>query len=100
MTGNKASRGRKPRQTEDAYLTATMGSVSLKDWRAVVDKALAQAKAGDHRAREFLSRWLLPPPGQPAADVDAAPESITINVVPFPDAAANVPALDAAAPAP
>lgn len=58
--GNPGGPGRPRRETEREYLEATLGVVSLADWKAVVRKALKDAKAGDHRAREFLAKHLLP----------------------------------------
>ena len=61
-TGNP--NGRPKRRTEDQYLDATIGRVTLKDWREIVDKAVLQAKRGDARARTWLSDYLLGPPQQ------------------------------------
>jgi hypothetical protein len=44
---------------EQDYLAATVASVTLGDWQAIVRKAVAQAKKGDHRAREWLSNMLV-----------------------------------------
>lgn len=57
--GNRHARGRPRRAAEQAYLDATIASVPLADWRRVAEKALAQAKAGDAKAREWLSRMLV-----------------------------------------
>lgn len=54
------SPGRPPRETEQTYLRALSERVTLDDWNAVIEKALAQAKGGDSRARNFLASWLLP----------------------------------------
>src|SRR5262245_24084965 len=51
--------GRPRRRTEARYLRATIGRVSLDDWREVVDMALAQAKRGDRHARRWLSDIIL-----------------------------------------
>jgi hypothetical protein len=51
--------GRPKRATEQNYLDATMSTVSVADWRVVVEKALAQAKDGDPKARDWLSRMLV-----------------------------------------
>lgn len=67
VQGNKVSPGRKPRRTEDQYLRATINSVTLADWKDIVDKAVAQAKRGDSRARQWLSDYLL---GKPQQKVD------------------------------
>jgi len=33
-----------------------------EDWQAIIDKAIAQAKAGDDKARNWLGRYVLPDP--------------------------------------
>ena len=62
QTGNP--NGRPKRRTEDQYLDAMIGRVSLKDWRDIVDAAIVKAKRGDARARTWLSDYLLGPPVQ------------------------------------
>jgi hypothetical protein len=57
--GNRGGPGRPKRSTEQSYLDATMGAVSVTDWATVVEKALSQAKAGDAKAREWLSKMLV-----------------------------------------
>jgi hypothetical protein len=44
---------------EQSYLDATVGAVSVAEWQEVVEKALEQAKAGDAKAREWLSKMLV-----------------------------------------
>jgi hypothetical protein len=59
-TGNPA--GRPPRVREMEYLELTQTSCSLADWKAVVKKAVEQAKAGDYQARRFLAGYLMGEP--------------------------------------
>jgi hypothetical protein len=59
INGNSASPGRPPRKTEHAYMRAVIGACSTDDWSAIVSKAVADAKAGDGVARQWLSRYLL-----------------------------------------
>lgn len=33
-----------------------------EDWQAIIDKAMAQARAGDKGARDWLGRYVLPDP--------------------------------------
>lgn len=51
--------GRPRRTVESEYLASLSDAVSLADWRQVVDRALADAVAGDAKARDWLSRYLL-----------------------------------------
>jgi hypothetical protein len=57
--GNPGGPGRHKREKEREYLRALTEAVTLEDWRAVAAKAVEQAKGGDHRAREWLSRYLV-----------------------------------------
>ena len=60
--GHKGGPGRPRRETEREYLDCLVGAVSLSAWRKVIAKAVADAKAGDTKAREWLGRYLLPAP--------------------------------------
>lgn len=53
-------KGRPARVVERAYLDATIASVSLDDWSAIVGRAVEQARDGDDKARAFLAKYLLP----------------------------------------
>ncbi len=64
--GNPGGPGRPPRQDERDYLIAAAGVVSLERWQRVVERAAADAEKGDHKAREWLSRWLMPARPRPA----------------------------------
>jgi hypothetical protein len=57
--GNPGGPGRPRRAVEHDYMAVVGDSVSLEDWRAVVSKALANAKRGDSRARDWLTKYLL-----------------------------------------
>jgi hypothetical protein len=57
--GNPGGPGRPKRNTEQSYLDATIAAVPVADWGKIVTKAVAQAKGGDAKAREWLSRMLV-----------------------------------------
>jgi len=57
--GNAGGPGRPRRTVEDEYLAAITDVVSLDDWQAIVARAAAEAKQGDARARDWLSRYLV-----------------------------------------
>jgi hypothetical protein len=57
--GTAPGPGRPRRAIEIDYARTLADAVSLADWRKVCDKALADAKEGDSRAREWLSNRLL-----------------------------------------
>lgn len=57
--------GRAKRKTEEDFLAALSKRVSLKDWVAIIDKAIELAKSdGDWRARQWLSDYLIGKPVQ------------------------------------
>jgi GNAT superfamily N-acetyltransferase len=57
--GNPGGPGRPRRPIEREYLRALNEAVSLEDWQGVVRAAVAQAKEGDGKAREWLARYLI-----------------------------------------
>ena len=62
-TGNGGGPGRPKRATEAEYLRALSRIVSVEDLRAIARRAVADAKKGSARAREWVSNYLL---GDPA----------------------------------
>ena len=58
--GNPGGPGRPKRETEAAYLCELRDAVPLADWRAICERAATDAMAGDHKARTWLSTYLLP----------------------------------------
>jgi hypothetical protein len=57
--GNSGGPGRPRRATERAYLLAFSDALTLEDWRAIVGRAVEDAKSGDAKSREWLSRYAL-----------------------------------------
>ena len=63
--GNAGGPGRPRRAIEHDYMAVMGDTVSLMDWRDIVSRALKDAKRGNARARDWLTRHLLgnnPPP--------------------------------------
>lgn len=58
------SPGRPRRETEHAYLEATIMGCSLDDWAEIVKAAVRDAKKGDPTAREWLTKNILGLPVQ------------------------------------
>ena len=56
--------GRPSKEREERFMEITLSAVTYTDWRAIVKKAVAQAKRGDNQARKFLADYLLGPPPQ------------------------------------
>jgi hypothetical protein len=79
--GNAGGPGRPPRKIEAAYLQATMLACSLGDWGAIVRRAVADAKRGNDKARDWLSKYLL---GNPESVAALSPHQVAV------DAAAGV----------
>jgi hypothetical protein len=57
--GNRGGPGRPKRATEAEYLRALSRIVSVEDLRAIARRAVADAKKGSARAREWVSTYLL-----------------------------------------
>jgi hypothetical protein len=57
--GNPGGPGRPKRGPELPYLEAVKSVVTLEEWRAVLERALADAKIGNARAREWLGKLLV-----------------------------------------
>src|SRR4030042_1960910 len=60
--GNHGGPGRPKRVTERHYLDVMQVACSPEDWREVVEKAIADAKNGDAKAREWLAGYLVGKP--------------------------------------
>jgi hypothetical protein len=60
--GNPGGPGRPRRATEAEYLQALSQVVSVEDLRAIARRAVADAKRGNARARDWLSKYLLGDP--------------------------------------
>ena len=58
--GNPGGPGRPPRMVEMDYLSALSEQVPREEFAAIVRDAVARARNGDAKAREWLSRYLLP----------------------------------------
>ena len=57
--GNPGGPGRPRLAVEREYLTGFVEGVSRADWQAIIHKAVADAKAGNAKAREWLSKHLV-----------------------------------------
>ena len=62
--GNKGGPGRQSRKTEEKYLCALRECTKTKDWKAICNRAIIDAKKGDRSARQWLSDYLLGKPQQ------------------------------------
>ncbi len=64
--GNPGGPGRPPRMTEEDYLRTLAENISLDDWAAIIRKAVDDAKSGEAKSREWLSRYLIGSPTEAA----------------------------------
>lgn len=62
--GNSGGPGRPPRQVEDDYLRTLTEVASSDAWKRICERAVKDAEAGDARARQWLSEYLLGKPSQ------------------------------------
>jgi hypothetical protein len=57
--GNRFGKGRPPRAFEAQYLTVLADAVGLDNWRAICERAVTDAKAGDAVARAWLAKYVV-----------------------------------------
>ena len=58
-TGGPGGPGRPRRCVELDYLAVLGDTITLDDWREVVVRAVSDAKRGDARARDWLTKYLV-----------------------------------------
>ncbi len=76
--GNAGGPGRPRRRTEADYPAALSDQVPLDAWSQIVERAVADAIAGDAKARDWLSRYLLPTPAAGSSPLhEAAVEALS-----------------------
>jgi hypothetical protein len=62
VKGHKPMGGRPSRPKEEKYYRILMTACSSDDWKAIVYKAVEQARRGDATARKWLSDYLVGEP--------------------------------------
>ena len=70
--GTKGGPGRPPRAIEENYLLALVDACPLTVWSEIVEKAVADAREGDDRARHWLASFLIGSPKGSAPAPSAA----------------------------
>lgn len=63
--GHKGGPGRPKKKREERYLEITMSACTFPEWKAIVKRAVSDAKRGDATARKWLSDYLVGVPKQP-----------------------------------
>lgn len=54
--------GRPRKDREQRFYEVAVSTVTFKDWREIIEKAVYQAKRGDTAARKFLADYLMGTP--------------------------------------
>ena len=68
--------GRPKRKTEQAYLNAMIGGVTMAAWKRIVIRAVEDAENGDAKARQWLTDNLI---GKPKVYTDITTNGESIN---------------------
>ena len=70
--GNPGGPGRPPLNREREYLETLTAACTVDDWREICQRAVKDAKKGDHRARDWLTKYLV---GEPRPVPDMPPDA-------------------------
>lgn len=68
-------KGRAKREVEQAYYDATVGSVPIKEWQAVIKAMIKQAQRGNVAAAQWLGNYLVGKP-QDRLDITSGDEKL------------------------
>lgn len=79
IEGNPGGPGRPRRDIEAEYLETISNTVTPEDWQQVIRRAVKDAKGGDARAREWLSRYLIGDKAEAVKFTDA-PMVFTLDI--------------------
>jgi len=60
VKGTSGGPGRLPMVREQKYLTKLQDAIEMEEWVEICERAVTDAIDGDWRAREWLSKYLLP----------------------------------------
>ena len=83
--GNAGAPGHPPIERERKYLETMSSVCSQDDWKEICQRAVKDAKNGDYRARDWLTKYLVgePKPSEPAPlprSAPTAPEVVTPEI--------------------
>ena len=59
VEGNKAGTGRPSRAIELDYLRTLSDTITLDDWRGICSKAVEDAKSGNSKARDWVTKYVM-----------------------------------------
>jgi len=80
--------GRPPRPVEEKYRKAILQRCTAKQWKVIIDVAIAKAQAGDKDARNWLSDWCM---GKPIERKDVRHSGSVEQVLRWADSDDDVP---------
>lgn len=71
--------GRPKKSREERYYQIAVTTCTFKDWKAIIEKTIHQAKRGDATARKWLADYLMGPPVQKHAVANVDWENLVID---------------------
>jgi hypothetical protein len=74
-------KGRPKRATEERYIREIQGTVTLDDWRRILQVGTARAKSGDLGWAKFLADYLIGPPVKRTEITGADGKELTIRII-------------------
>lgn len=90
--GGPGGPGRPRKSVEGRYLRGIQKLCRQEQWKAICEKAIAQAIEGDFRARDWLSKYLLPDRSQVSSSGEVELRIVHEGADPFGDGqTANAP---------
>ena len=74
------SPGRPRREFEEKYVLALTSRTTAEDWQLIIDRAIADAKRGDWRARQWLADYIIGKPVQ-QLDIDTTNKILEVQYI-------------------
>ena len=62
VQGNGGGPGRPKRAKEERYYEILISTVTKDSWKAIIERAITDAKKGDTSARKWLADYIIGPP--------------------------------------
>jgi hypothetical protein len=79
ITGNP--KGRPTRAKEERYYEILISTVTKDNWKAIIERAIYDAKKGDTSARKWLADYVIGPPVERKEITGADNQPLIIKVV-------------------
>jgi hypothetical protein len=81
VQGNGGGPGRPKKAKEERYYAILITTCTDKDWKAIIERAISDAKKGDTSARKWLADYLIGPPVERKEITGANNQPVLIEVV-------------------